>query len=62
VKYLAVLKIYGGTTDREAADLMGIERTSINARRVPLVKAGVVVADGFREGPMGVKNTIWRLA
>lgn len=62
VKYLAILKAYGGTTDREAADLMGIERTSVNARRRPLVTAGIVVPKGFRQGPTGVKNVVWGIA
>ena len=65
VRYLAALKQRGsfGLTDAEAARLLHIERTSVNARRVPLVKAGIVIADGFRTGPTGrVKNTVWRLA
>ena len=64
VRYLELLKIHGGgLTDAEAAKLMQIERTSINARRAPLVKAGIVVADGYRSGPTGrVKNTVWRIA
>jgi hypothetical protein len=62
VRYLAQLKGHrDGLTDAEAAKLLGLERSSINARRVPLVKAGLVYADGFRPGPTGkVKNTIWK--
>lgn len=61
VRYLALLKAHGGLTDAEAAKLLDLERTSINARRRPLVKAGLVIADGFRPGPTGkVKNVIWR--
>jgi len=62
VRYLALLKAHGGLTDAEAARLMGIERTSINARRGPLLDAGVVVAGGFRPGATGTKNTVWRIA
>lgn len=64
VRYLASLKAHPqGLTDAEAAELLNLERTSINARRVPLVKAGLVYADGFRPGPTGkVKNTIWKAA
>jgi hypothetical protein len=65
VRYLGLLKAKGafGLTDAEAAKLLKIERSSVNARRVPLVKAGVVIADGFRMGPTGkIRNTVWRLA
>lgn len=64
VRYLALLKSRSqGCTDAEAADLLGLERSSVNARRVPLVKAWLVYADGFRPGPTGkVKNTVWKAA
>lgn len=64
VRYLALLKLHpGGLTDAEAAKQLRLERSSINARRAVLVKAGIVVADGTRPGPTGkVKNTVWRLA
>jgi hypothetical protein len=63
VRYMALLREHGGLTDAEAARLLRIERSSVNARRVPLVKAGLVVADGFRQGPTGrIKNTVWTLA
>jgi hypothetical protein len=64
IRYLSLLKMRPqGCTDAEAADLLGLERSSINARRVPLVKAGLVVADGFRLGPTGkIKNTVWKAA
>jgi hypothetical protein len=62
VRYLALLKESGGLTDAEAATRLGIERSSVNARRVPLVKAGLVVADGVRPGPTGkVLNVVWKL-
>jgi hypothetical protein len=61
VRYLVALKDRPvGLTDREAADLLDLERNVINARRVPLVKAGLVVADGFRPGSSGVRNTVWK--
>jgi hypothetical protein len=62
VRYLSALRAYGGLTDWEAADVLHLERTSINARRKPLVAAGLVVAGGFRPGPTGVKNVVWKLA
>lgn len=64
IRYLAALKDRGdhGLTDLEAARVLGIERSSVNARRRPLVAAGLVVAGGFRDGPTGVKNVAWRLA
>lgn len=50
-----------GATDWEAAELLGLERSSVNARRSPLVKAGLVYADGTRPGPTGkIKNTVWK--
>lgn len=63
VRYLAALKAYGGLTDAEAAKLLNVERTSINARRAPLVKAGLVVPNGTRPWPTGkVQNVVWCLA
>jgi hypothetical protein len=62
VAYLRILKIYGGRTDAEAAQLLHVERSSVNARRAPLVKAGLVVAFGTRKGPSGIKNVVWGLA
>jgi hypothetical protein len=48
-----------GLTDAEAASLMGIERSTINARRNQC--GDRVYAEGFRPGRSGVKNTIWKL-
>jgi hypothetical protein len=64
VRYLRLLKDRpNGLTDAEAATLMEVERSTINARRAPLVKAGLVFSDGFRPGPTGkVKNTVWKAA
>lgn len=65
VVYLALLKsVYpDGMTDAEAAERMGVERTSINARRKPLHQAGLVESYGTRERvSSGNPNTVWRLA
>jgi predicted ArsR family transcriptional regulator len=62
IRYLALLKQHDGLTDAEAARLLGIERTSVNARRAPLVKAGLVYAEGMRQGPTGIRNAVWKLA
>ncbi len=53
-----------GLTDWEAADLMGIERTSITARRRPLCTLAEpwVVTNETRPGPTGIKNTVWMLS
>jgi hypothetical protein len=45
--------------DMEAAKLMGIERSTINARRAPLCKEGVVVPKGVRKSAAGVNNVVW---
>lgn len=51
-----------GLTDAEAADLLAIERSSINARRAPLVQAGLVETCGTRPRvESDLPNTIWRL-
>jgi hypothetical protein len=64
VRYLQLLhaRYPDGLTDAEAADLMAIERSSINARRAPLVEAGLVETYGSRERvSTEIPNTIWRL-
>jgi len=62
-RYLGFLAACGayGATDWEAAEALGVERTTINARRNELVRLGRVVAGGFRPGPTGVRNTVWTL-
>lgn len=61
-RYLSLLQDYPeGLSDMQAARLMGVERTTINARRSPLHKAGVVVPNGFVTGDSGVKNVRWSL-
>lgn len=53
-----------GISDWEAAALLGWERTTVNARRVPLCKGDEpwVVAVGTRKGPTGIRNTCWGLS
>lgn len=61
VRYLSALKARPhGLTDLEAEDVLGIDKSSVTARRRPLVKAGLVQAAGHRPGPTGVPNTIWK--
>lgn len=62
VLYLALLhgRWPDGFTDAEAADRLGIERSSINARRAPLVRAGIVESFGSRPGNYALDNVVWR--
>jgi len=61
-RYVALLLAWPeGLTDLEAARLLQLERTSICARRSLLVKTGIVVPNGFRKSPAGVKNVLWRI-
>lgn len=64
IRYMQALKDrpMHGMTDREASNVLGLERSTINARRVPLVKAGLVKSEGFRPGASGIKNCVWVLA
>lgn len=60
--YLAFLKDRGalGATDREAAEALQLERTSICARRGWLVARGFVGDSGqTRPGPTGTRNVVW---
>jgi len=63
---LALLALYrarGPLSDAQAAEAMGIERTSVNARRNSLVKLGLVVAvDAVKNPQTGINNTRWGLA
>lgn len=50
----------GALTDAEAALVLGIERSTINARRAELVKRGLVRAVGTKKNEStGVSNTTW---
>jgi hypothetical protein len=62
VRYLRLLKDRPhGLTDAQAAQQLGIERSSVNARRAVLVKADLVFAAGTRLGPTGkVHNVVWK--
>lgn len=63
IRYMRFLKDRGayGATDAEAAKALGLERSSINARRKPLCDEGFVIAAGHRKGESGIINTIWVL-
>lgn len=65
-RYLFLLHARGlhGLTDWEASVLMGVERTTVNARRNPLTKGDQpwVTTTETRPGPTGrVKNAVWVL-
>lgn len=60
---LALYKARGPLTDAEVAQLLNIERTSVNARRNALVKLGLVQAcDTVKNTATGISNTRWQLA
>lgn len=55
-----------GSTDWESQEALGIQRSSINARRATLTaqsltRTGVACIQpaGFRPGPTGIKNVVW---
>lgn len=60
---LALLTLYrqrGPLTDKEAAQALGVERSTINARRNELVKRGLVTAVGVRRSEdTRINNTTW---
>jgi hypothetical protein len=59
---LALYRARGPLTDAQAAEAMGIERTSINARRNALRKLGLVQAvDAVKNTQTGISNTRWGL-
>jgi hypothetical protein len=64
-RLLALYQSYpDGLTDWQAAKLLGVERTTVNARRAPLTKTDppVVVANGhFNDGHSRIPNTRWAL-
>lgn len=60
--YLRLLEHHGydGLTDNEAADLMDLPRTTINARRNELIKRGDVRKSPLRrDGGHGVRVQVW---
>jgi hypothetical protein len=61
IRLLQMLKDHPwGLTDQESADLLGLQRSTINARRAELVKADLVYADGFKDGKFGTRNVVWK--
>lgn len=66
LRYLALLvsRYPDGLTDQEAADLMGLERSTINARRGQCRADGLSLIEpcGSRPGQYDVDNVIWRIA
>ncbi len=61
---LALYRQHGALTDAEAADLLGIQRSSINARRNTLIALQLV--DGQPKGTRknattGISNALWGL-
>lgn len=50
-----------GLTDWEAHEILGIERSSVNARRNQLSETdpGRIYSEGFRLGPTGKPNAVW---
>jgi hypothetical protein len=65
-RYLRLLIARGdvGSTDWESANLLGIERTSVTARRRPLCMGEDpwIVTGDTRPGPTGIKNAVWALS
>jgi predicted HTH transcriptional regulator len=60
---LAVYREHGPLTDAEAAYRLGVERTTINARRNELVAQGHVSARGTRKNDKtNINNTVWGLS
>ena len=63
IRLLELYAKWGPLNDRQAARLLEVERSTINARRVPLCQRGIVVAvDTMKNEDTGVLNTRWGLA
>lgn len=56
------LRRHGPRTTAELADLTGASLVSVSPRMKPLAERGIVVADGKRKNPSGVRAIAWRLA
>lgn len=52
---------HGPLTDAEAAFFLGVERTTINARRAELIARSLVESKGTRKSVHGISNTTWGL-
>lgn len=62
VALLAAYALHGPLTDAEAAMHLGVERSTINARRAELIRRRLVEAHGTRKNPAtGISNTSWGL-
>lgn len=62
VRLLELYAKRGPTTDWDAAKWLGIERSTVNARRAPLCRRGIVVAvDRVRNVETGSDNVRWAL-
>lgn len=62
LRYLELLAKRGPTSDWDAAKILCWERTTVNARRVPLRDRGIVVAvDKVKNQDTGIVNTRWGL-
>lgn len=65
--YLMLLRERGddGLTDYESAILLGLERSTINARRGSVSQGDepwVIASGRTRPGPTGIRNTVWVLS
>lgn len=59
---LALYRLHGPLTDAQAASLLHVERTTVNARRNELKRLGLVRAIDTAKNPdTGVRNTTWGL-
>lgn len=57
-------RLKGALTDAEMAELLDVERTTVNARRSELIRLGLVdlAPKGTRKNPKsGLKNATWGL-
>ena len=61
LQLLALYRQFGPLTDRQASDLMQVERTTICARRNELVRLRLVKAFDTVIGDCGVRNVRWDL-
>jgi len=62
LELLTAYRQRGPLTDAAAAQVLGVERTTINARRAELRRRGLVQAVDTVKGAHGVANTRWGLA
>jgi len=60
-RYLEFLATAGMATDENAADQLGLRRSSICSIRNAVMRARRVIACGHRMGGAGVNITLWRL-